>query len=62
MKKEKTTAILCSVASLLFYISAIVAHFTSSDTSMTVMWICLGSTFLCLSAVLKNKLDKINKK
>ncbi len=25
---------------------------------MTVMWICLGSTFLCLGAVLKNKLDK----
>ena len=53
MKKSKTPAILCFVASLLFYIAAAVSHFTSNDTSMTVVWICLGAAFLCLGAVQK---------
>lgn len=57
MKKSKTPAILCFVASLLFYIAAAVSHFTSNDTSMTVVWICLGAAFLCLGAVQKNKRD-----
>ncbi len=53
MKKSKTPAMLCFVASLLFYIAAAVSHFTSNDTSMTVVWICLGAAFLCLGAVQK---------
>ncbi len=61
MKKEKLTIVLCFVASLLFYVAAAVSHFTSSDTSMTVIWICLGSTFMCLGSVQKNKLDKDEK-
>ena len=62
MKKAKIPTILCFVASLLFYIAAAVSHFTSSDTSMTVIWISLGSTFLCLGTVQKNKQDKDTKK
>ncbi len=62
MKKEKSAIMMCFVASLLFYIAAAVNHFTSSDTSKTVIGICLGSAFLCLGAVLKNKLDKNDKK
>ena len=58
MKKTKIPAILCFAAALLLYIAAAVSHFISSDTSMTVVWICLGSAFLCLGAVQKNKLDK----
>ena len=62
MNKEKLTIVLCLVASLLFYVAAAVSHFTSSETSMTVIWICLGSAFLCLGAVQKNKQDKNTKK
>ena len=57
MKKAKIPTILCFAAALLFYIAAAVSHFISG-TSMTVVWICLGSAFLCLGAVQKNKLDK----
>ena len=58
MKKEKIPVFLCFAAALLFYIAATVSHFTSSNTSMTVVWICLGSAFLCFGAVQKNKQDK----
>ncbi len=62
MKKEKLTTVLYFVASLLFYIAAAISHFTSSDTSATVVWICLGSSFLCLGAVYMNKQNKNDKK
>ena len=58
VKKEKMSAILCFAASLLFYAAAVVSRFASSDTSMTVVCICLGSAFLCLGAASKNKHDK----
>ena len=61
MKKEKFATILCFVASILFYIAAFVSRLASGDTSMTVVWIGLGSTFLCLGAVRKNKNDKDEK-
>ena len=54
-------AFLCFAASLLLYIAAAVSHFTSSDTSMTVVWICLGSALLCLGAVQKSKQNKDKK-
>ena len=58
MKKKKIPAALCFMASLLLYIAAAVSHFASGDTSMTAVWICLGSTLLCLGAVQKNTQDK----
>ncbi len=62
MKKEKMPAFLCFAASLLLYIAAAVSHFASSDTSMTVVWICLGSALLCLGAVQKNRQNKKEEK
>ena len=62
VKGTGTAAALCFVASLLFYIVAFISRLASSDTSMTVIWICLGSAFLCLGAVQKNKRDKDTKK
>lgn len=61
MKKTKLAMFVCFAAALLFYIAAAVSHFTSSDTSMTVIWICLGSIFLCLGAVRKNRQDEDTK-
>ncbi len=62
MKKEKIPTILCFVAALLFYIAALIGCFTSSDTTTTVIRICLGSVFLCSGIVYKNKQNKEDKK
>ncbi len=61
MKKGKTSSTLYFVASALFYIAAVISLFTSSETSVTVVWLCLGSSFLCFGAVQKNKQDKNDK-
>ena len=62
-KISKTEAFyLCAI---IFY--ALAAHylFDGATRSMGIMWLCLGSTFLCLAASLKknkNKEDKENGK
>ena len=57
MKKEKLRTTLIFLVSILFYIAAIVSRFVSTDTSLTVIGICLGSTFLCFGAAYKKKND-----
>lgn len=42
---------------VLFYIVAII-NFFNSDTTTGVVWLCLGSAFLCLGASQSNKKDK----
>ena len=60
MKRNKISAIICFITSLLFYIHAILNF--SSEGSMGVVYICLGSTFLCLGAVwLNDSKDDDNK-
>lgn len=39
---------------VLFYIVAII-NFFNSDTTTGVVWLCLGSTFLCLGTSSKQK-------
>jgi len=46
------------LVSICFYIVALI-HIISSDASDGVIWICLGSTFLCLGA---NAVNKANRK
>ncbi|MCC8105955.1 MAG: hypothetical protein LIO99_08135 [Clostridiales bacterium] len=58
MKRNKISAVLYFIASLCFYISAILNFI--SDGNMGVVYLCLGSTFLCLGAVRLNK-DKDEK-
>ena len=59
MKRNKITAVLYFIASLLFYVSALFNF--ASDGSMGVVHLCLGSTFLCLGATWLNKKDDDNK-
>lgn len=44
---------------VLFYIVAII-NFFNSDTTTGVVWLCLGSTFLCLGASSKPKENEKN--
>lgn len=58
-KKEKITFICYLIASICFYISAIIGIFSKTDSNWVVN-LCLGSTFLCLSTTHLNK-DKNDK-
>ena len=60
MKKDKISATLYYVAAILFYISAIINFAGENSNSMAVIWICLGSTFLCLGLSYSKK-SKENK-
>ncbi len=60
MKRNKISAVLYFIASLLFYISAIFNF--SSDSGMGVVYLCLGSVFLCLGVEWLNKDKAKNKK
>ena len=60
MKKDKISATLCYVAAILYYISAIISFSDGNNNSMAVVWICLGSTFLCLGLSYSKK-SKENK-
>ena len=53
---NKTKVSLYYLASVLFYLAAIIKFF-NTDSSSGVVWLCLGSAFLCFggSAQSKNK-------
>lgn len=62
MKKEQKIAFICYlVASICFYISAII-EIVSKEDSNWVVNLCLGSAFLCLSTTQLNQENKKNKK
>ena len=65
MKKYKIAATICYVAAISFYITAIINFSGGNNHSMAVIWICLGSTFLCLGISYtkksKEKKDKEDK-
>ena len=48
MKKLKLSAILYYVAAILSYISAVINFAGENSNYMAGLWICIGSTFLCL--------------
>lgn len=55
--KNKTTSTLYYWVSVLFYVNAVI-KFSSSGFSSGVIWLCLGSAFLCIGA---NNYSKTNK-
>ena len=61
MKKEKTSAVLYYIASFCFYAAAIINFTSNRGNSMGVVWLCLGSTMLCLGSVWLNKSKKSEK-
>lgn len=61
MKKEKIRSICFYIVSVLFYLAAIISFVEGNDNSMGVVWLCLGSSFLCLGSVhKKQENDKMN--
>lgn len=60
MKKEKTCAVLYYISAMLFYAAAAINLLGSNNTSTGVVWLCLGSTMLCLGSVRMNKTKKEN--
>ena len=52
-------AALYYIGSLCFYIAAILIFINGDNNSMTVIFLCLGSSNLCLGSVYLNK-DKDN--
>lgn len=56
MKEKEKIAYYCYiVASICFYISAIIEFFSDESTGMAVTHLCLGSAFLCLATTQINK-------
>ena len=56
---NKKIAALYYIGSLCFYIAAILNFINGDNNSMTVIFLCLGSSNLCLGSVYLNK-DKDN--
>ena len=54
MKKDRVISTLIYMGSVLFYIFAII-NFFIDDPSMSVFWIALGSSFLCLGSSFARK-------
>lgn len=60
-QKEKIAFVCFLVASICYYVSAIIGIF-SKDTGNWVVSLCLGSAFLCLSTTHLNKKEDKNKR
>lgn len=58
---KKTTVSLYYLVSLLFYIVAII-NFFDTDFSSGVIWLCLGSAFLCFGRKTQSKNKKSDDK
>ena len=52
-KSSQTVSVLNFLASLCFYVCAIINFI--NDSGMGALYLCLGSTFLCLGSVGLNK-------
>lgn len=54
---NKTAKALCCLASALFYMVAIIRLF-NTGASAAVVWLCLGSAFLCFASSAVGKIKK----
>ena len=50
MKKQKQTVNLFYVAAALFYLAAVIGFAGGNENQMAVVWMCLGSVFLCFGS------------
>ena len=48
MKKGINKSILFYIASVLFFIASAIGFTSGNESSMAIVWLCLGSSFLCL--------------
>ena len=55
MKKGINKSILFYIASVLFFIASALGFTNGNESSMAIVWLCLGSSFLCLGSTHKKK-------
>ena len=55
MKKGINKSILFYIASVLFFIASAIGFTSGNENSMAIIWLCLGSSFLCLGSTHKKK-------
>ena len=60
MRKNKNKSTLFYVSAVLFNLAAILNFVGGDHNSMAVVWLCLGSTFLCLGSVYSKKSKENN--
>ncbi|MBQ2865842.1 MAG: hypothetical protein IJE90_04925 [Clostridia bacterium] len=55
MKNLKVSSTMFFIAAVLFNLAAVITFFSGNHNSTAVIWLCLGSTFLCLGTVYSKK-------
>ena len=55
MKKLRIASTCFSLASVAFYIAAIIGFAGQGDNGMATVWLCLGSSCMCLGVFLQRK-------
>ena len=55
MKKGINKSILFYIASVLFLVDSAIDFTSGNENSMAIVWLCLGSSFLCLGSTHKKK-------
>ena len=55
MKKGINKSILFYIASVLFFIASAIGFTSENENSMAIIWLSLGSAFLCLGSIYKKK-------
>ena len=55
MKKGINKSILFYIASVLFFIASAIGFTSEDESSMAIVWLCLGSSFLCLGSTHKKR-------
>ena len=55
MKKGINKSILFYIASVLFLVASAIDFTSGNKNSMAIVWLCLGSSFLCLGSTHKKR-------
>lgn len=55
VKKKKLIVMLDVTSSVLFFIASAIGFTSGNESSMAIVWLCLGSSFLCLGSTHKKK-------
>ena len=55
MKKGINKSILFYIASVLFLVASAISFTRGNDNSMAIVWLSVGSSFLCLGSTYKKK-------
>lgn len=58
MENYKVSSALFYITAVLFYLAAIINFASGNHTSTAIVWLSLGSSFLCLGSMFSNKAKK----